>query len=138
MRLAISKTSVLVLAFVPVFIAAVRGGGAGSQASGSLTDPQFIAEGARLFATSCGNAYCHGTGGGGGGAPRLRGKGLESSYLFKSISNGIPGTAMPSFKSELSEEQVWKLIAFIMSDADASVVAQPAAPAADNRSSQNT
>lgn len=103
-----------------------------------LKDPLFVAEGSKLFGPTCGNAYCHGTGGSGGGAPRLRGKGLESSYLFKSISNGIPGTAMPSFKSELSEEQVWKLIAFIMSDADPSVVAQPAAPAADNRSSQTT
>src|SRR5436190_24355374 len=63
-----------------------------------LKDPQFIADGARTFATSCGNAYCHGTGGVGGGAPRLRGRGLEAAYLFKTISNGIPGTSMLSFK----------------------------------------
>jgi putative heme-binding domain-containing protein len=107
------------------------------QLEAKLKDPQFIAEGSKLFGPTCGNAYCHGTGGAGGGAPRLRGKGLESSYLFKSISNGIPGTVMPSFKAELSEEQVWKLIAFIMADADASVVAQPEATAAD-RSSQTT
>lgn len=108
------------------------------QQEAKLKDPVFIAEGSKLFGPTCGNAYCHGTGGGGGGAPRLRGKGLESSYLFKTISNGIPGTAMPSFKAELSEEQVWKLIAFIMSDADASVVAQREPTAADNRSSQTT
>src|SRR5262245_6037157 len=77
-----------------------------------LNDPKFIAEGARLFSTSCANAYCHGVGGKGGGAPRLRGKGLEPSFLFKSISNGIGGTGMLSFKSELSEEQIWKIIAF--------------------------
>jgi putative heme-binding domain-containing protein len=81
-----------------------------------LKEPQFIAEGAKLFAPSCGNAYCHGTGGVGGGAPRLRGKGLEAAYLFKTISNGISGTAMLSFKSEFSEEQIWKLVAFVMSD----------------------
>jgi putative heme-binding domain-containing protein len=108
------------------------------QQEAKLKDPQFIAEGSKLFGPTCGNAYCHGTGGAGGGAPRLRGKGLESSYLFKSISNGIPGTAMPSFKTELSEEQVWKLIAFIMADADASVVARPEATAVDNRSTQIT
>lgn len=81
-----------------------------------LKEPQFIAEGAKLFATSCGNAYCHGTGGVGGGAPRLRGREMEAAYLFKTISNGIRGTAMLSFKSELSEEQIWKLVAFVMSD----------------------
>src|ERR1041384_2771531 len=63
---------------------------AGSQTN-KLQDPQFVAEGAKLFAPSCGNAYCHGTGGVGGGAPRLRGRGLEAAYLLKTISNGIPG-----------------------------------------------
>ena len=105
----------------------------GSQQEDKLKDSQFIAEGSKLFAPSCGNAYCHGTGGVGGGAPRLRGKGLDSAYLFKTIVNGIPGTGMLSFKSELSEEQIWKLVAFIMSDAktgsarsEATVAGQPA------------
>lgn len=89
----------------------------GFQQEDKLRNAQFIAEGSRLFAPSCGNAYCHGTGGVGGGAPRLRGKGLEAAYLFKTIANGIPGTGMLSFKSELSEEQIWKLVAFIMADA---------------------
>lgn len=35
----------------------------GVQREEKLKDPQFIAEGAKLFAPSCGNAYCHGTGG---------------------------------------------------------------------------
>ncbi len=96
-----------------------------------LKDPQFIAEGARLFAPACGNAYCHGTDGKGGGAPRLRGKGLESPYLFKAISNGIPGTAMLSFKSEFSEDQIWKLVAFITSDSATNLAAGAEAPAAD-------
>lgn len=104
------------------------------QAKDKLKDPQFISEGAKLFAPSCGNAYCHGTGGAGGGAPRLRGKDLEAAYVFKSISNGIPGTSMPSFKSELSEEQIWKLVAFIVSDTKTSAIVPgradglPAAP----------
>lgn len=97
------------------------------QAKDKLKDPQFIAEGARLFAPSCGNAYCHGTGGNGGGAPRLRGIDLEAAYVFKSISNGIAGTSMPTFKSELSEEQIWKLVAFIASDAKAIAIGDPAA-----------
>lgn len=99
-----------------------------------LKDPQFVAEGAKLFAPSCGNAYCHGSGGVGGGAPRLRGKGLEAAHLFKTISNGITGTAMLSFKSELSEEQIWKLVAFVMSDAKSTPDAKPDSAAADNPS----
>lgn len=104
------------------------------QAKDNLKDRQVIAEGAKLFAPSCGNAYCHGTGGAGGGAPRVRGKDLEAAYVFKSISNGIPGTSMPSFKSELSEEQIWKLVAFIVSDTKTSAIVPgpadglPAAP----------
>ena len=96
-----------------------------------LKDRQLIAEGARLFAPVCGNAYCHGAGGKGGGAPRLRGKGLESPYLFKTISNGIPGSAMLSFKSEFSEDQIWKLVAFIMSDSATTPAASAEAPAAE-------
>ena len=89
-----------------------------------LKDPQIVAEGAKLFAPSCGSAYCHGAGGIGGGAPRLRGKDLDPQYLFKTISNGVTGTAMVSFKDDLSEEQIWKLIAFIVSDS--AVGARPA------------
>lgn len=95
------------------------------QTKDKLKDPRVVAEGAKLFASSCGNAYCHGTGGNGGGAPRLRGKDFEAAYVFKSISNGIPGTSMPSFKSELSDEQIWKLVAFIMSDAKTSEINDP-------------
>ena len=95
------------------------------QVKDKLRDQQFIADGARLFAPSCGNAYCHGTGGAGGGAPRLRGNGLEAAYVFKSISNGIPGTSMPTFKSELSEEQIWKLVAFIVADGTTTTVVDP-------------
>ena len=126
MRVAIaSKTSLLLLPFVPVFVTAAHRAGSALQANGRLKEPQFIAEGAKLFAPSCGNAYCHGTGGNGGGAPRLRGKDLEAAYVFKSISNGIPGTSMPSFKSELSEEQIWKLVAFIVSAAKTGATADP-------------
>jgi putative heme-binding domain-containing protein len=107
-----------------------------AQRQDELNNSQFIAEGAKLFATSCGNAYCHGTGGIGGGAPRLRGKGLDAAYLFKSISNGIPGTGMPSFKSELSEQQISKLVAFISSDAKTTPAAKPEAANADKPTSQ--
>lgn len=124
---------IAVLLPIPIGLALVAGNHFENTASAStvvqakdrLKDAQFIAEGARLFAPTCGNAYCHGTGGAGGGAPRLRGKDLEAAYVFKSISNGIPGTSMPSFKSELSEEQIWRLVAFIAADAKTSGIVDP-------------
>jgi mono/diheme cytochrome c family protein len=90
-----------------------------------LRDPQFIAEGAKLFAPNCGSGYCHGSGGIGGGAPRLRGKDLDPEYIFKTVSNGISGTAMLSFKSDFSEEEIWKLVAFILSDGKVNSLPEP-------------
>ena len=81
-----------------------------------LKDSRFIAEGAKLFGPNCSSGYCHGASGAGGGGPRLRGRGLDAPYLFKVISNGISGTPMMAFKSELSQEDIWKLVAFIMSE----------------------
>jgi len=119
-----SRVVVLILFLAVLAFFSVRGsfGSAVCQAQISPNgdrpkDPQFISEGAKLFAPVCGNAYCHGASGKGGGAPRLRGRGLDPVYLFKTISSGISGTAMLSFKSEFSDEQIWKIVAFIMSDA---------------------
>ena len=105
-----------------------------AQSEPKLRDPKTIAEGARLFAPTCGTGYCHGAGGSGGGAPKLRGRGLEAGFLFKTISNGVTRTPMMPFKSQYTEEQIWKLVAFIMSDPAASISAatpdQPSNPAA--------
>lgn len=102
---------------------------AASQQEDKLKDPRFIAEGAKLFAPACGNAYCHGTGGKGGGAPKLRGRDFETAYLFKTISKGLPGTAMLGFKSEFSDEQIWKLVAFVISDSSKNPSANSDTPA---------
>src|SRR5262244_1630820 len=73
-----------------------------------LKDSKFVAEGAKLFQPNCSSAYCHGKDGMGGAAPALRGKGLEAAYLFKTISNGLSGTPMRPFKSDLPEEKIWQ------------------------------
>jgi len=125
------KAGVLLLLLSLAF-ASDRAGAA--QTSDRLSDPQFIAEGAKLFAPNCGNAYCHGTGGLGGGAPQLRDRGIEPAYAFKSISNGLPGTPMPAFQSVLSDEQIWKLVAFIVSDGKTLPGSSPAAVAGSSPS----
>src|SRR5262245_54780517 len=104
MRVGPSNSAGWLLSILPVLCAVVLGSEPAFQSNANLKDPQFIGEGAKLFAVSCGNAYCHGTGGNGGGAPRLRGKGLDAAYTFKTISNGVPNTSMPGFKTELSED----------------------------------
>ena len=80
-----------------------------------LKDPEFIAAGSKLFAPTCGSGYCHGTGGMGGGAPRIRDIGLDPAFAFKRISDGAPGTAMMGFKEQFNNEELWKLVAFLLS-----------------------
>lgn len=110
-----------VAGFVAAVVVASSTSHPSAQSQDKLKDQRNIAEGAKLFAPTCGTGYCHGSGGSGGGAPKLRGRGLEPDYVFKTISNGIRGTAMIPFKSQYSEEQIWKLVAFIISDAPASI-----------------
>lgn len=77
-----------------------------------LTDGAAIKEGAALFATRC-TGYCHARGGGPGRAPKLRGRTFDKDYLFQAIANGI--VVMPAWKGILSDEQIWAIVAYILS-----------------------
>lgn len=82
------------------------------------TSPQrseMAASGRRVFAGSCGMAYCHGTDGVGGGAPRLRNREYSAAKLSRVIRDGIPGTAMPAFVKSLSQVQISQLVAYLLS-----------------------
>jgi mono/diheme cytochrome c family protein len=83
-----------------------------------LDDPAMIAEGAHRFSASC-TGYCHGREGRVSRAPKLRGKTYESSFLYARIAQGSPGGAtglvMPAFGTMLPPEEIWKLVAYIMS-----------------------
>ena len=81
-----------------------------------LRDQTVVDEGARLFSQYC-TGYCHGKGGRRSRAPRLRGQTFESGYLYARISRGFP--PMPAFQTLLSSEDIWKLVAYILSLADA-------------------
>lgn len=78
-----------------------------------LKDAAAIKEGAALFARSCSLAYCHGREGRAGAAPRLRGREFEADFLYSLISQG-EGKHLP-FKDRYSLEQIWKIIAYILS-----------------------
>jgi len=80
----------------------------------AIGNPQAIADGAKLFITSC--AGCHGPDGGGGArGPNLVRRSLwhplSDEAIFQVIRNGVPGSNMPPTK--LTDEHTWNLVAFI-------------------------
>ena len=77
-----------------------------------LDDPEAVSEGARRFSSSC-TGYCHGREGRVSRAPKLRGKTYDPAYLYARIANGFP--PMPAFQTVLPPEEIWKLVAYIMS-----------------------
>ena len=65
-----------------------------------------LATGQRIFDAQC--AWCHGNGGDGGTGPNLHGKLRHATTLASIvdiITNGIPGTDMPSFRLGLTERE---------------------------------
>lgn len=94
-----------------------------------LDDAAVIGRGSSIFATTCGIGYCHGKEGRAGRGPRLAGRKLDQDYLFKTISNGVNNSLMPAFKSQLSAEDIWSVVAYILSLSGGSAAA-PATPEA--------
>jgi len=74
-----------------------------------------IAAGAKIFRSHC--AECHGLAGEGGRGPRLTTgvfyHGSTDADLFRNITDGIPGTAMPDVF--FSADQVWQIVAYVRS-----------------------
>ena len=75
------------------------------------TTPEHAQSGATLYRAQC--AGCHGLDGAGTGAgPSLTSgtfqRGGSDEELFRTISKGVPGTAMPAFS--FSGLQVWQLV----------------------------
>jgi len=72
-------------------------------------------EGRRLFLWY--NCYgCHGGRAGGGMGPNLRGPdfifGNSDSQFFSSIAEGR-AEGMPSWRTKISEDQIWKIVAYL-------------------------
>ena len=77
--------------------------------------PEAIKEGEKIFDAKCSECHMDGTGGAG---PNLTDDtwiyGGSDADVFETISRGRKG-GMPSWKSELSKDDIWKVIAFIRS-----------------------
>jgi len=90
-----------------------HGGYLGDSKNKAIGNPEAIAAGSKLYATSC--AGCHGPDGSGGRGPNLVKRTmwhpLSDEGIFNAIRNGLPGADMPPTK--LNDDQTWQLVAFI-------------------------
>ena len=87
------------------------------------------AEGRRIFDAQC--AWCHGNEGEGGMGPNLHGTLRHASSLAsiaEIITNGIPGTDMPGFRTPLTDRSIRQTAAYVQSLSHTS--ARPAAGSA--------
>ncbi len=89
-------------------------------------DAEAVREGVALFQSNC--ASCHGEQADGHGAaaggltpPPANFRGTDvlarhsDAYLFYRLTEGKPGTAMPSFRGALSERERWALVTYLRS-----------------------
>ncbi|MDA2928989.1 c-type cytochrome [Acidobacteria bacterium AH-259-O06] len=81
----------------------------------NLTDPGTISRGKRIFVQTCSVGYCHGVGGAAGAGPRLRGRKLDKDYVYRVTRDGIPQSAMPAWKGRLRDEDIWAVVAYVLS-----------------------
>src|SRR5262249_31225949 len=81
-----------------------------------LNSATAIAAGHDLFNRRCAGK-CHGLDGyQGEDAPAVRGKDhLLPPYVYAVITTGRAGSAMPSWKERLSEEELWQVVAYVVS-----------------------
>jgi mono/diheme cytochrome c family protein len=79
-----------------------------------LKDPKVISSGYNLFLEKqC--AHCHGTDGKGG--VNLARRDLDPKGVFQSIADGREksGIRMPAWREVLSDEEIWKATAYVLS-----------------------
>jgi putative heme-binding domain-containing protein len=89
-----------------------------SQKNPFAGDANAVEAGRLLFRMSC--AGCHGlhATGGRGGPDLTRGTystGDADRDLYAVISNGVPGTEMPSFREPLDDSNIWRLVTYVRS-----------------------
>ncbi len=131
--------------FSSVFLAAIVFGLAVPQLSAQDTnplasDPKAAKLGEFQFRSNC--AFCHGLGARGGGrGPDLtsaqKRHGNSDADLFRTINEGVPGTAMPPNGATqqgvgMTETEIWQVIAYIRS-VQVKAPAQPLGDAAHGK-----
>jgi mono/diheme cytochrome c family protein len=85
----------------------------------NLKSPEMVAEGRAFFNRRCAGR-CHGVDGQEAfDGSILVGKAyLDPVFVYVTLITGRPGSAMPSWKDRLSDDELWKVIAFVSSLGD--------------------
>jgi cytochrome c oxidase cbb3-type subunit 3 len=125
-RVSFSRKGRIVLALAGVGLAGLLAVGAGAGADDKnpfAGDAKAAKLGEFQFRINC--AFCHGLSGRGGGrGPDLtkaqKRHGNADADLFRTISQGVPGTAMPAGTNGgigvgMTEEEIWQVITYIRS-----------------------
>src|SRR5687767_3754095 len=107
------------LLFASISLHAQRGGGppAAGQAHPAIGNREAIAEGEKLYNEAC--TACHGKDGTGGelgppvAAQNRRYLRRTDQEIFDAIKNGIAGTQMPPYSGQFTDDQVWRVTAYI-------------------------
>ncbi len=81
------------------------------------SDPEVAKAGNNVFRLYC--TPCHGIRGQGGRGPDLTlgiyASGDKDTDLFRAVSDGVAGTEMTGFGGEITEENIWKIVAYLRS-----------------------
>ena len=106
-------TSMIVgLSYIVVALAFVGPAGARTRHSrAGQSSHQGSGSGRQLFMRNC--ARCHGTSGQGKNGPQLAGKSLGQDAVEEKVTDG--GSKMPSFKKQLSPDQIKAVAAYVQS-----------------------
>jgi mono/diheme cytochrome c family protein len=78
-------------------------------------DEEKIADGQRLYKNTC--YICHLENGGRG--PNLKKSKLVDTAFIRIVREGRKGTQMPAWREKLTEEEMWKIYAYIRAQAEA-------------------
>ena len=113
-----SVTIGLLLASVAIPALAQRGGGrAAAPANPFAGNQAAIKEGESVFNENC--TMCHGARGAGGELGPALASGWRNdargsdAQVFNTIKTGIRGSAMPAWGGKLTDDQIWKIAAYI-------------------------
>jgi len=76
-----------------------------------LGDEAAIAAGESIYRARC--VVCHRTGG--GASPNLFRNGMPTGRFLDAVTQGREGTNMPAFGELLTQDEIWRVHAFLMS-----------------------
>lgn len=106
--------SAIAFAMLSLAAAALSGAQDVPQQNPLESDPAAIKAGMGMFRVRC--ADCHGMDARGIRAPDLSqvwATGRTDEGLFRTLRNGIPGTEMPAVSTWTTDDEVWKILAYL-------------------------